>query len=161
MATVTMEMTGGEAILAKLQKLADARGSVKAGVMEGATSQGGIGTDAIERTPVLDYAPFLEFGTAGMPARPFLRTTYVNHKTEWVGIIAKALKGGASPEAALGYAGTQMEADIVDQIKSNMPPPNSPSWVRYKQKYAPANANNTLMFTGTLVHSIHSEVLPQ
>lgn len=153
MATVTVEMTGGEAVLAKLKKLADARGSVKAGVLEGATNA--------EGTNVLDYAPFLEFGTAGMPARPFLRTTFANHKTEWMGIIAKALKGGASPEAALGYAGTQMEADIVDQIKSNMPPPNSPSWVRYKLKHAPANANNTLMFTGTLVHSIDYEVSPQ
>ena len=161
MATVTVEMVGSEAILAKLQKLADARGSVKAGILENATSQGEMGTNTIERTSVLDYAPFLEFGTAGMPARPFLRTTFANHKHEWVEIVAKALKGGAMPDAALEYAGITMVANIVDQIKSNMPPPNSASWVRYKQKHAPANAYNTLMFTGTLVHSIDHEVTPQ
>ena len=161
MATVTVEMTGGEAILAKLQELADARGSVKAGVMEGTTSQGEMGTNSIERTPVLDYAPFLEFGTARIPSRPFLRTTYANNKKKWVGIIAKALKAGNLPEVALEYAGKEMMADIVEQIKSNMKPPNSPSWVRYKEKHAPANAKNTLMFTGTLVHSIDYEVSPQ
>lgn len=152
MATVTMSLEGYEELIAKLHKLADARGSVKAGILEGATND--------EGTNVLDYAPFLEFGTAGMPARPFLRTTFAKHRSEWVDIIAKALTAGADPETALEYAGTTMQADIVDQIKSNMPPPNSPSWVRYKQKHAPANANNTLMFTGTLVHSIAYEVEP-
>lgn len=152
MATVTMSLEGYDELIAKLRKLADARGSVKAGILEGATND--------EGTNVLDYAPFLEFGTAGMPARPFLRTTFAKQKSKWVDIIAKALTVGADPEAALEYAGKEMMADIVDQIKSNMKPPNSPSWVRYKQKHAPANANNTLMFTGTLVHSIAYEVEP-
>lgn len=150
MATVTVSLEGYDELIAKLEKYADAHGSVKAGILEGATND--------EGTNVLDYAPFLEFGTAGMPARPFMRTTFAKHKMEWVDIIAKALKAGYDPETALEYAGGQMKADIVDQIKSNMPPPNSPSWVRYKQKHAAANANNTLMFTGTMVKSIDYEV---
>lgn len=179
MATVTVEMTGGEAILAKLKKLADARGSVKAGILEGATNAAG--------TDVLTYAPIQEFGgsipvtekmrgflaanygihlkkstaTINIPPRSFLRTAFKEHKGEWVEILARALQAGKEPEAALEYAGIRMQDDIVAQIASNMPPPNSAATDFIKSQIAPANVGRTLMQTGTLVHSIDYEVSAQ
>ena len=179
MAAVTAKLTGGEAILAKLQKLADARGSVKAGILEGATNPDG--------KDVLDYAPIQEFGgsvpvtdkmrgflaaaygihlrkstaTINIPPRSFLRTTFKEHKDEWVNILARALKAGKGPEEALEYAGIRMQDDIVAQIASNMPPPNSPATDFIKSQVAPANVGRTLMHTGTLVHSIDYEVSAQ
>lgn len=176
MATVTAKLTGGEALLAKLQKLADARGSVRAGVLEGAANADG--------KSVLEYAPVQEFGghipvtdrmrgflaanygirlkktttVIVIPPRSFLRTTFKEHKDEWIDILARALKAGKEPGVALEYVGIRMQDDIVQQIASNMPPPNSPATDFIKQQVAPANIGRTLMQTGTLVHSIDYEV---
>lgn len=176
MATVTAKLEGGEALLAKLQKLADARGSVRAGVLEGAANADG--------KSVLEYAPVQEFGgripvtdrmrgflaanygirlkktttAIVIPPRSFLRTAYQEHRGEWFDILARALKAGREPAAALEYAGIRMQDDIVAQIASSMPPANSPATDLIKQQDAPANVGRTLMHTGTLAHSIAYEV---
>ena len=144
-------MEGLEEFLAKLAKLADVHGSVKAGVLESAKTEDG--------QDVLDYAPAMEFGIPGrIPARPFLRTTYKEQKQRWLELYAKYMQKGTDAKTALEYVGREMEADIIDKIRSNMRPPNSPAWIKHKMKETPATANNTLMYKGNLVKSIKHEV---
>ena len=147
----TAKLEGVDKLIKQLKSLKmSGSGSVKAGVMEGATNSSGVN--------VLEYAPFLEFGTKNIPSRPYLRKTFAEHNQDWLELLAKALKGGVSSETALDYVGGEMKADIIDMIKSNMPPANGPEWVKHKLKYAPAVADMTLQYTGTLVHAIDYEV---
>lgn len=172
---VTASMSGKEALLARLEAMANLGGMVKAGVLEGAKTADG--------KSVLDYAPIQEFGGQikvtdkmrgflavnygihlrkdtthiTIPPRSFLRSTYQKHKREWFDIVARAIKAGKG-ELALEYAGIRMQDDIIQTIQGNMPPPNSAMTTMIKQKVAPAAVGKTLMQTGTLVHSINYEV---
>lgn len=175
MAMVTAKLEGVEVLMAKLQKLANIGGMVKAGVLEGAKNADG--------KDVLDYASIQEFGGQikvtdkmrgflavnygihlrkdtthiTIPPRSFLRSTYQKHRREWFDIVARAIKEGKG-ELALEYAGMRMQDDIIQTIQGNMPPPNSAATTMIKQKIAPAAVGKTLMQTGTLVHSINYEV---
>lgn len=175
-ATVSVSVRGGETILQHLEELAEAKGLVKAGILEGAANA--------EGRDVLDYAPVQEFGghiavTPKMrgflsaqygihlkkstthitiPPRPFMRTTFEEHWQEWVELLAGYLRSGVASEIALEYVGMRMQDDIIAQIASNMPPPNSPATDMIKRREAPANVGRTLMHTGTLAHSIDYEV---
>lgn len=176
MAKLTVSMTGADSIIQQLEKLADAKGLVKAGILEGAQNK-----------DVLEYAPAQEFGakikvTAKMrgflaanydihlkastthiviPPRPFMRTTFQQHWREWVEILASALRAGVAAEVALEHVGMRMQDDIIAQILSNMPPPNSAATTMIKQKEAPGAVGRTLYKTGRLAHSIDYQVIPE
>lgn len=169
-----LKINGVDTLMARLKKMADdAHGTVKAGVLEGATNAGG--------KDVLEYAPVQEFGgripvTAKMsgflaanygihlrkdtrqiviPPRSFLRTAYAKHRQEWVDVLTRAINAG---KPGLEYVGAKMQDDIIAQIASSMPPPNSPATDYIKEQDAPVNVGRTLMHTGTLAHAIDYEV---
>lgn len=172
---ITVNIDGMDRILEKLASIAG-DGKVKAGVLEGATNAKG--------TSVLQYAPIQEFGgiipvtkkmrgflaavygiylkkTTGVisiPSRPFLRTTYEQNADKWVEHLGRAIEAGRSVEDALELVGMEMEDDIINTIKSNLPPPNSEATNKIKAQEAPAALGKTLQFTGTLIHSIKHEV---
>lgn len=176
MASVTVEVRGRDSLMDRLRKYLKLRGDVRAGVLSGATTPDG--------KSVLEYAPVQEFGghinvtpkmrgflaanygiylnatttEINIPPRPFLRTTMQAHKDEWIKILGKAINAGKDAQTALEYVGIRMRDDIIAQIASNMPPPNSAATDLIKQKDAPANVGRTLMHTGTLAHSIEYEV---
>lgn len=162
--------------MSKLKDLASLSGTVKAGVLEGARGAGG--------KAVLDYAPIQEFGgripvtekmrgflavnygihlreetrAITIPPRPFLRTTVQQQGKKWINRVKTYLSAGYTADQVLHFVGGEMKADIIDTIKSSMPPPNSEATTMIKQKVAPAAVGKTLMHTGTLVHSIKYEV---
>ncbi len=171
MATVTVNVSGMEGVLKALEKFKELKGSVKAGVLEGATGD--------EGKSVLDYAPIQEFGgqipvtkkmrgflaaafgvhlkktttVINIPSRPFLRSTYAENKEKW-----NAVARGMSASNALEAVGGEMQLDIIEKIKSSMPPPNSPMTTKIKQEKAPAVVGQTLQFSGSLLKSILHEV---
>ena len=153
---VTASMKGGDKLMAKLEAMANAKGMVKAGIL--AKEGGQTGATNAQGKTVMDYAPTLEFGGHGVPPRPFLRTTFVNNNKKWFDQFARTFKATNDVDTALDIVGEMMKMDIIDQIKSNMPPPVSPEWHKRKLKLAPEVANQTLQFTGTLLKSIEYEV---
>ena len=174
MTAVNVSISGGDALLQRLRDLARSNGLVKAGILEGSRNA----------AEVLEYAPIQEFGgqievTPKMrgflaanygiylkaskthitiPARSFLRTTFLEHWQEWRDIIAQALAAGYPPDVALEYAGIRMQDDIIAKIQSSMPPPNSEATNLIKRQTAPEMVGRTLQHTGQLVHSIWYEV---
>ena len=184
-ATVTVNLEGYDKLIAKLKKLADAHGSVKAGVLEGA--------DNGEGKNVLEYAPIQEFGgsitvtdkmrgflaanygihlkkstatidipprslTIDIPPRSFLRTTFAEMKDEWVKLLASSLKSGMSIEDALENVGADMEQEIVQRIANGIPPENSDATNLIKQQEKPGMVGHTLQYTGSLVKAIKHRV---
>lgn len=146
MAAITI--SGGDKWKAYLERLAQ-KAEVRAGVLEGATN--------IEtRQLVAEYAAYNEFGTARIPARPFMRTTLQKQRGEWVQGLGRLL-ASRDPEQALHFVGRRMEDDIRAKILSNMAPANAPSTVARKNKEEAGRAG-TLVDTGALAQSISYEI---
>jgi len=166
---VTVELEGWDAILSRLQRWAG-RGTVKAGV--------------INRPDVVVYAPIQEFGgsipvtdkmrgflaanygihlrkstgSINIPPRSFIRSTYEEHRDEWVENVADALNAGREVDDALDLVGERMEDAIIQKIASGVPPENSAATTVIKQQTAPGAVGRTLQQTGSLVHAISHEV---
>lgn len=146
---------------------------VRVGVLKGATNternikDDGSGAQSVS---VATYAFYNEFGTARIPARPFIRSTVEERKSQWAAILASGLRGSRlerqEKERAFRLLGRAAAADIQAKIASNMPPPNAPSTVRQKMKRitggsaqeSASHAPGTLINTGTLLKSIDYEV---
>lgn len=132
--------------------------TVKAGILEGATN-------SETGQNIAQYAAFNEYGTSTIPARPFMRTTIAKHSDEWLGELAQALKV-YPPDKALQFLGIRMRDVIVEQIASNMPPPNAPSTLRQKQKEVVGKGKGaggsmvpgTLIDTGSMINAVNYEV---
>lgn len=175
MSSVEFTTDGVEDIVKTLQELGGKGGMVRAGIIEGSENY----------TDVLEYAPIQEFGgeitvtpkmraflaykydvhlspkkeTIVIPSRPFMRTTFEEHKEEWANIMAQYLDKGVDTNIILERVGARMEDDIVATIMSNMEPKLSPMTKKIKEQYCPENADRTLYATGQLAKSIHYEVM--
>lgn len=180
---ISIEVKGLQALKERIKKEIP-KGTIKVGVLEGATSLHVASSVNLPSSPLMVYAPVQEFGgqipvtdkmrgylgavfgihlkkntkVINIPPRPFLRTTYKNNKRKWFHHLCKALIAGRNPQDALELVAIEAKADVVDQIRSNMPPPNSSATMKIKEKFAPG-ALGTLQFTGTLLHSIDYEIL--
>lgn len=130
---------------------------VKAGILENATN-------SATGESVAMYAACNEFGTKDIPSRPFMRKTFEEHSGEWAELLGRAIANGRPPRQALQLVGMRMADDIVDTIKSDMPPPNAPSTKARKTKkitgtggggsYSPG----TLVDTGSMVRAVNWEI---
>jgi hypothetical protein len=140
------------------KELADPSGPrwVAAGIFGGATNEDG--------ESVAEYATYNEYGTTKIPKRPFLRTTMAKNGEKYAVMLKGALKGLAASGSsepvgmALTAVGREMETDIVEQIKSNMPPPNSPATQARKQARPGGGYSGTLVDTGTMLGSVGFEL---
>ena len=147
---------------------------VEAGILGGATDEDGVS--------VAEYAAYNEYGTSRIPKRPFLRTTMDKNRDKYVQLLQGALRGLASSGAsepvgmALTAVGREMETDVIEQIKSNMPPPNAPdyaAWKRGERKVVEGgkvkkNAKDsekgdlgTLFKSGTMLGSVSFQLLDE
>ncbi len=129
------------------------RSEVVAGVLGGATND-----ETGEK--VAGYARMLEYGTARMPARPFLRQTATENKDEWRKQIRNGLKarGFDQAEEVLGAVGRLMRADIVATIRRGDFEPLAESTVKAKKRKGRAEPTAPLIDTTSLIRSIGSEV---
>lgn len=136
-----------------LQSTKSLRAEVVAGVLGGATND-----ETGEK--VAGYARMLEYGTARMPARPFLRQTATENKDEWRKQIRNGLKarGFDQAEEVLGAVGRLMRADIVATIRRGDFEPLAESTVKAKKRKGRAEPTAPLIDTTSLIRSIGSEV---
>lgn len=97
-----------------------------------------------------------EYGTEHIPPRPFLRNSLKRQK-EWVKFIKENFDVSSDNpvqlEQVMKMTGEMMKDAIKDSIDSNIPPANRPSTVKAK------GSSHTLIDTGTLRNSVHSEVI--
>lgn len=177
MAKLTVSMEGAEDIIRQLEKLADVKGTVKAGIMEGSENYADVMVYApvqefggkIKVTPKMrgylayNYGIYLKKSTTHItiPSRPFMRTTFQRHWKEWAEILTHYLTAGVASETVLELVGRRMEDDIRDQINSNMPPPKSEATrlIESQSDRGPGNLDKTLYESGQMAHSIRYEVM--
>lgn len=106
---------------------------------------------------IAQYAAYNEFGTTTIPSRPFLGQTFREQSKKYADIIMGGIKANiADPERALRVAflacGRTAQADVVDMIKSDMPPNDSEYQMRKKEKKGAEYT--TLIDTASMVKSI-------
>lgn len=106
---------------------------------------------------IAEYAAYNEYGTTEIPKRSFLGSTFQERSKHYADIIMGGIKANiADPARALRVAflavGRVAQADVVDKIKSNIPPTDTP-WQKYKQKKKGAEYT-TLIDTASMVKSI-------
>nr|DAY81158.1 MAG TPA: virion morphogenesis protein [Caudoviricetes sp.] len=109
---------------------------------------------------VSDYGRMLEYGTAQMPARPFLRQTVAECKSNWNEQIKYGLKARGIDKAYQVLVGTAslMMKDIRATIrKGNFEPLARPTIEAKKQKGRP-EPTAPLIDSTSLIQSIGSEV---
>ena len=146
------QVLGGDKWKTVLEELAKEKVGVKVGILEGATTPDG--------KPIAPYAAFNEFGTEHIPSRPFMRQTVAEKTGEWASSTTSLIKGKSTEKGilkkAVGYMGRQMEADLVEKIKSNIPPANKAATIKRKGPGKP-----TLFDSGDMLHAISSEVISE
>lgn len=91
-----------------------------------------------------------EYGTERIPPRPFMRKAF-KEKDQWANLFTKIWNRGI--KSAFLNVGNAMTTSIVKSITSNIPPPNSAATIRRK------GSSKTLIDTGLLMNSIHTELL--
>lgn len=97
-----------------------------------------------------------EYGTDKIPSRPFMRLTIAKNQEKWKKLIEEFYDpegDGLDFETVMRRIGVVMAGDMKASIGSNIPPPNSPETIKRK------GSSRTLIDTGTLRNSIHSEVI--
>lgn len=136
-------------------------GTVKAGVLAGATYPADTLTDA--RTgkqvpdnraglPVAAIAMALEYGHGQNHPRPFMQNSVANHGSQWAEGLRALIKEGKSSTEALLTMGAIMEEDIEETLRA-WPADNSEAWAEFK------GFNKGLAGpTGILARSIKSEM---
>ena len=141
----------------KVQTLDGVHG-VKVGIFEDATTPDG-GSIAF-------YAACNEFGTSEIPARPFMRMTAEKNMSRWAGIFRqvtqdKIIENPSVARAAFWRIGREAKEDIKETILSDMPPPNSPAYAKWKAEKPGRDGGNgkmayagTLFYTGNMYESI-------
>lgn len=148
-----VEVTGGDKYQKILQKIADLKVKVRAGIPAGATTTDG--------KSIPEYAVYNELGTSRIPARPFMRTTANEHRNEWCETLAGALRGQIlkdDAKRAMGLVGEQMKAHIQETIQRGSFAPNAPRTVAIKRAKGKVEPDHPLIDTGQMLASIISEV---
>jgi hypothetical protein len=173
-----VEIKGGNLLQAHLEKLAkryDGAGKIRAGFLEGATEADG--------TSVATIAALNNFGAsgAGIPPRPFFTNVVQREGPEWGAKLAKILeKFPDDPAKAMALMGEYIAGRIRQSIVDTNAPPNSPVTNLLKQRFptgdmepadvwqafadvaagATAPAGKPLVWSGTMLNSVSSEVVP-
>lgn len=135
-------------------------GSVRAGVLEGATYAADTITNASNGKQMYDnrtgmhvatIAAALEYGEGQNHPRPFMHQTAVKQGKEWATALRALLAQGKTASEALLTVGLLMKEDIQQTIR-DWPADNSKEWAKVK------GFNHGLILSGHLMNSIDSEV---
>lgn len=102
--------------------------------------------------PVATKAAAHEFGTARIPARPFMRPTVAEKKRPWLDQLAQGskavLRGEAQPAQVLEAVALRAAGDVAKKIKTVNTPPLSPKTVKRK------GFDKPLVDTGQMIQSV-------
>lgn len=90
----------------------------------------------------------------GLPARPFISNIYKKNKL-WGKRLRLLFQSEPSLKNIMVKFGETIRNDIIDNIDSNMPPPNSPKTIEKK------GSSHTLIDTGHMKQSIHVELMKE
>lgn len=89
-----------------------------------------------EREKLLSIAVWNEFGTEKIPARPFLRKTFLKKKSVWLdyseSLVNQILDGKLNRKNALKLMGERMRDDIKKTMVDLKTPKNAPSTIKKK-----------------------------
>jgi HK97 gp10 family phage protein len=126
---------------------------VKAGLL-------GKGDSRSEGITNAQLASIHEFGLGHVPARPFLRPAFMQHKDEYLKLLAEAYKRALeknSPEEfkrVLRLIGQRMAADIKKFVTAgpSIPPPLAEATIARKK------SSRALVDTGTMIRAVDYEV---
>lgn len=133
--------------------LAADRGLDGRGVKVGLQANAGASPDGAD---LLDIAIFNEFGTARIPARPFIRGAHDKHKLEAERVmshLAKTAGEGTAISTVLKTLGQWYEGKVKAHASSGEFIANAPSTIRRKGSSKP------LVDTGLMIGAIRYEVL--
>lgn len=102
------------------------------------------------------YAAMNEFGTATIPSRPFMRSTFDKNAQKYSDILVRRLRraaeGKGSLRSAYIAAATEVRNDLIKAIVGWKEPPNADSTIEKK------GVDNPLVDTGTMQRAIRFEV---
>lgn len=104
-------------------------------------------------TELVKVATDLEFGTARIPPRPFLRTALKRHRRKWSNMADKAIPHSGNRAAViriLRKVGVAMVGDTQATIRKGPWAPNAPATIAQKGSAQP------LIDTGQLVQSVRA-----
>lgn len=128
-------------------------GGLKVGLVAGL----GEHPNSDDGTTIVEVGAFNEFGSIGVPERPFLRTTIAQYHNNYTQIIKQMLSdiimGKKSVVQAVGILGIKSQADVVSTINNWDDPPNSPETIDRKGSSQP------LVDTGIMKKSINWEAV--
>ena len=159
MSAVTVDIKGGDKYKKFLAKMAEIAGGVKAGILNGATTTPENGKSMY----IAEYATYNEFGTRNIPARPFMRTVAKTKPKKWISTMVGHSRGRAANPAiwkeALGLAGEDMKADIIDSIQNGSWTPNAPATVAAKKRKGKVEPDHPLIDTGQMLAAVSYEVV--
>lgn len=111
------QTTGGDRIIGKLRQMErNARETVRSMNGRQVSVRIPAGAKYPNGTPVRKVAMFIEYGTASMPPRPYMRMARAEHKAEWWNMIRREMrlvvKKQETVTQGLKKVGAKMEQDI-------------------------------------------------
>lgn len=127
-------------MLSKTKNQLEGVNMVSAGYFEGKQYADG--------TEIATVAMENEYGTDTKPARPFISNAESKNNKKWKNIFDKEMDNGKTLPMALSRIGEEIRNDIIREIDSNLPPPNSQETIKRK------GSSHTLIDTGTMKRSV-------
>lgn len=103
-------------------------------------------------TRMVDVAAYNEFGTSTIPARPFFKQSYENHRSELQKVCSQAAKSvinGGPASKALDMIGSFTTGLVQEEIVNGNFVPNAPSTIKRK------GSDRPLIDTGKMRQGIH------
>lgn len=129
------------------------------GILKGAQTD--VDDGALDKSVLIaPYAAVQEFGSKNVPARPFLRSTYAEKKSEWVKTIGDeaARRGLSDPAAILEDVGSLMVGHVKDNIMNGDHLPLKPKTIKAKERKGRPFPDHPLVGTTSMVKHIAFEV---
>jgi hypothetical protein len=145
----------------KLAVLRLKKSYVKAGAMSNKAARTAAKPGVNSGLTNAELASIHEFGLGTVPARPFIRPPFVQHRSEYLAILRDAFRKSlrsndpAGYRRALALVGQKMAADIKNYVTTGtgVPPPLAASTIKAKGSSRP------LVDTGQLINSVTYEVV--
>jgi phage gpG-like protein len=164
---------GWKRLQALLKSMRQGESYVKAGVTGEAAAEQHDDEDGSVPLTNVDLAVIHEFGTASIPARPFINGTFILHRDEYVRrlreLLPKVYEGRTTIPVMLEIVGMQMARDMRNRMVEGdgIPPPLAPSTLAAKRAKGAWNKRGKaanveprpLVDTGRLRNSITHEVV--
>lgn len=152
---ITANVQGGSALERHLKDIETRLGKgshLRVGFIEDATYPAG--EDGAKPLPVAQVAFWQEWGTVGIPSRPYFRTMIERKSPRWGVSLGNILrKNDYDAERSLALMGEGIKGQLQQSINDWTSPPNSPRTVEKK------GFNKPLIDTAVMLRSVDYQVL--